>query len=413
MIKPISKKGKFLRFPDDFLWGVSTSSHQIEGGNLNDWSEWESAPARIEQLKQAGKDPDDYICGLACDSYNRYKEDASLVKELGCGAYRFGIEWSRIEPEDGKFNLAEVKHYRDVLEDLRERGLRPVVTLWHWTNPSWLARSGGWTNKEVAAKYLRYVEFIVKELGEYVHFWVTLNEPMAHIGFGYLRGNFPPGKRGDIIGAIKTYKNLVKAHNSAYQIIHRHFSRAQVGFTSLTDYFEPADKRNPLDQMLNSIFRYFHHRMFLNAVSKRLDFIGVDYYFHQKVSWWPPFKRNENKKVNDMGWEIFPEGIYHVLKYLARFKKPIYIMENGLADAADAERADFIRDHLSYVHQAIVEGIDVRGYFYWSLLDNFEWAHGFGPKFGLFAVDRKTFARIKRPSADVYADICKKNGLVA
>jgi len=418
----IKNSQKILKFPKDFLWGVSTSAYQIEGGIINDWSRWEHAnSARLaaeaakryanapRRIKKEALAPDNYICGSACDSYNKYEEDAKLVKGLDCGAYRLGIEWARIEPEQGKWDLKEIEHYRKVLQNLKDNNLKAVLTLWHWTNPVWLADRGGWANKESINYYLRYVELIVRELGDLVDFWITLNEPMAHVGFSYLLGSFPPNRKIDIIGAFKVTRNLILAHNLAYKKIHEIIGNAQVSFTSLTDYFEPANKFNPLDICLNSIVRYFHHRYYINRVKDQLDFIAFDYYFHQRISWLPPFRANLNKEVNDMGWEIYPEGIYYVLKYFNRFKKPIMVMENGLADAGDEKRADFIREHLKYVHKAISEGIDVRGYFYWSLLDNFEWADGWSPKFGLYRVDRKTFARAPRPSAKVYAEICKNN----
>ncbi|MBU0636876.1 MAG: glycoside hydrolase family 1 protein [Patescibacteria group bacterium] len=400
---------KILKFPQNFLWGVSTSAYQIEGGIINDWSEWEKSESKIKKLKSENKNPEDFICGQACDSYNKYEEDFDLAKKLNCKAYRLGIEWARIEPIKGQFNLVEIEHYKKVLSAAKKRNLQVVLTLWHWTNPVWLTQLGGWANKKVVDYFINYVELIVKELGQDVDFWITLNEPMAHIGFGYIRGNFPPNQKGKLLNAIRVYKNLVKAHQMAYKKIHQFLPYSQVSFTSLTDYFEPANKANPFDCLAVILARYFHHRKFFNQVVKSLDFIAFDYYFHNRLSWHPPFKVNLNKEINDMGWEIYPKGIYHVLKYFSKFNKPIYIMENGIADASDCKRSKFIIDHLKYVYQAISKGIDVRGYFYWSLLDNFEWAHGWIPKFGLYSVDRKTFIRKARPSAEVYANVCQKN----
>jgi len=156
---------------------------------------------------------------------------------------------------------------------------------------------------------------------------------------------------------------------------------------------------------------YLANTKFLNKINNHLDYIGFDYYFHHRVVWYPPFIKNKNKKTTDMGWEIYPEGIYHVLRYLAKFNKPILILENGLADKDDKYRAGFIKEHLYWIHKAIKDNVDVRGYFYWSLLDNFEWAGGYGPKFGLHEVDRKTFERTPRPSAKVYAKICTNNAV--
>ncbi|MBD3247996.1 family 1 glycosylhydrolase, partial [Candidatus Falkowbacteria bacterium] len=186
---------------------------------------------------------------------------------------------------------------------------------------------------------------------------------------------------------------------------------ARVSITKLTNDFEPACRWNPIESFLAIIFNYFYNTLFLEKIEKELDYIGVDYYFHNRMVWHPPFIKNKNKKVNDLGWEIYPKGIYHALKSLKKFNKPIIVLENGLADAKDKHRKDFINDHLYYVHKAIEEGIDIKGYFHWSLLDNFEWAEGWAPKFGLFKVDRETFEREPRPSAKAYSKICKNNSL--
>lgn len=419
---------KILNFPKGFLWGTSTSAYQIEGGNLNNWTEWEQAHCRrfAEEaamknsnasavLKEELNKPNNYICGRACDSYNRYEVDFDLAVKISNNTVRLGIEWSRIEPEEGKWEEEEIKHYKKVLRAAKQRNLKTIVTLWHWPVPLWLEKSdkrGGWANKKAVGYFKRYAEKVAEEFGDLVDFWITINEPMCLIGFGYILAVHPPGRKKDFIGLIKVFGNLVKAHNVGYKAIHKILPDSKVGFSCIIDYFEPANKWNPLDWLFTAIGRYFHHRKLLNKVYKKSDFLGLNYYFHNKISWRPPFKINENKEINDMGWEIYPEGIYHVLKYLDKFKKPIIITENGIADENDDQRSRFIISHLKYIHQAIREGVDVRGYMHWSLLDNFEWAWGFGPKFGLHSVDRKTFERKPRPSAAVYADICKNNRIV-
>ncbi|MDP2709498.1 MAG: glycoside hydrolase family 1 protein [bacterium] len=405
-------KQKILKFPAGFLWGSSTSAYQIEGGNENDWSQWEKSEDRISQLKNQGKNPGDYICGSACDSYDLYEKDLDLSLELNNNAVKLGLEWSRLEPEAGQWNMEAVEHYRRVLQAAKKRNLKTFVCLWHWTNPLWLTAFGGWTDKKSVDYFQRYAQFVARELGGLVDYWITLNEPMAPIGFGYLRGNFPPARRGDLIGAYLAYRNLTRAHNAGYRAIHKILPRAKVGFISLTDFFEPANVFNPLDWLLIILARYLHHRAFLNRVEKYLDFIGVNYYFHNRLSAWPPFKVNENREINEMGWEIYPAGIYHVVKYMNRLNIPIFITENGIADADDNQRAKFIIEHLRYIHQAISQGAPVKGYFHWSLIDNFEWAHGWTQKFGLYAVDRQTFKRAARPSAKVYAQICKNNQVI-
>ncbi|MBI4779178.1 glycoside hydrolase family 1 protein, partial [Candidatus Falkowbacteria bacterium] len=380
---------QILKFPVGFLWGVSTSAYQIEGGITNDWSQWERSAVRTKELKAEGKNPDDFICGRACDSYNRYEEDFSLAEKLNCGAYRLGVEWARLEPVKGCFNQAEIEYYKKILQVAKKRNLKIILTLWHWTSPVWLMAEGGWANKKAVEYFSRYVKLIADELGEFVDYWVTINEPMVYVANGYLTGKFPPNKK-NAWQALKDYNNLIKAHRSSYEIIHEKFPRAKVGLTMLTNFFEPARKGHPLEIVFAKLANHCWNNRFVKKLKNEFDFLGLDYYFHDRIIWRPPFIKNENKKITDMGWEIYPVGIYRVLKNYKKFNKPLFIMENGLADAHDDQRAEFIVNHLKYVHQAIGEGINVQGYFYWSLIDNFEWARGYGPKFGLYAVDRKT-----------------------
>jgi len=400
------KKKNLLKFPENFLWGVSTSAYQIEGGIKNDWSEWE-----MKRIRERGLDSANFFAGISCDSYNRYKEDLQLINDLNCGAYRFGIEWSRIEPLEGEYDMNEIKHYRKILVEMRRKKIKSVVTIWHWTNPIWLSNKGGWSNDQVIAHFTAYSELLIKELGDLVDFWVTLNEPMIHVLNGYVINKFPPQNFFKLKKAKKVFDNLYQAHNKVYELFHQINPEVQVGFTQIINFIEPNKKWNLFDNLVSRIFKYFWNESFLEKTKNRLDYIGVDYYFHDRVSFWPPFKRNENKKVNDMGWEIYPEGIYHVAKFLEKYNLPIYIMENGLPDAEDRLRENFIKNHLVFLHKAIEEGVPVKGYFYWSLLDNFEWAAGFSARFGLYEVDRKTLNRTARKSAYYYGGICGNNSL--
>jgi len=399
---------KEIKFPKGFLWGTSTSAYQIEGGITNDWSEWEKSEARSKKLKKNGKNPADYICGNGCSSYNRYKEDLDLAVSLNTNSIRIGIEWARIQPDKDVWDVEAINHYRDILREAKKRNLKTAVTLWHWTNPTWVTDEGGWAKKCAIEYYLGYVDFVIENLGGEIDYWITLNEPLIHVFNGYIRGIFPPAKN-NIFKAFKAFNNLAEAHKRAYEKIHNYFPDAMVGITALINDFEPARPWLIPEKILANIFHYFWNHKFLKKIKNDMDYAGLDYYFHDRIVWYPPFRKNLNKKTTDLGWEIYPQGMYRAIKYLSGFNKPIIIMENGLADSADSRRAEFIKEHLSYVHKAIAEGADVRGYFHWSLLDNFEWALGWSPKFGLFAVDRSTFARTKRASADVYAEICKNN----
>lgn len=401
----------FLAFPRGFLWGTATAAHQVEGYAHNDWSEWEQSEARLRDLKARNLKIEDFVSGKACDSYNRWREDLDLVQELGCNAYRFSLEWSRLEPEEGSWNMAEMERYKTILKEMRQRGIRSFVTLWHWTNPVWVAKEGGWANRKIVERFERFAGFVAEHLGEHIDFWVTLNEPLMHIAHGYFTGKFPPNRKKDLFGSLKVLNNLANAHKSAYRAIHGRFPEAQVSIAMTSGYFSSAHKNNPIERLIVAIAHYLRNELFVRRIAGHYDYLGVNYYHHDRIVWYPPFKKNLNERVSDFGWEIYPEGIYHVLKNYGKYGKPIYILENGVADREDKLRKDFIIDHLKHVHRAIGEGADVRGYFYWSLLDNFEWADGYGMKFGLFAVDSRTCERTKRPSADTYSSICEGNGL--
>jgi len=413
-----------LEFPDNFFWGAATSAHQVEGGNYNDWSEWEKAnAARLAAVAAKRADwpdyilhppaggptplqPENYISGRACDHYNRFEQDFDIAKQLGHNAHRFSIEWSRIEPEEGKFNEAEIEHYRKVILALRERGLEPFVTLWHWTNPLWVLKFGGPESKKFPLYFSRYAKLMVEKLGMSARYWITLNEPTSVILNSYTRGNWPPQKK-NLILAQRVFKNLADAHKLAYAEIHKTQNSASVGLANILTFYEPATK-SLLDGLSASIVRYFGNKKFLRLTGDSHDFFATQYYMHARIGF--PLKSIISGRNNsDLSWEIYPEGIYHILKDLKKYKRPIYITENGIADARDEKRSEFIKAHLQWIHRAIEEGIDVRGYFYWSLLDNFEWDRGFWPRFGLVEVDYKTLERKIRPSAWEYAKICREN----
>lgn len=421
---------KILKFPEGFLWGAVTSAHQVEGGNNNDWTEWEKANAeRLAKESQSRyahwmknwldiklevQDPKNYISGKAAGHYNRFREDFNIAKSLGHNAHRFSIEWSRIEPEEGKFNKKEIEHYHEVLHALRERGIEPFVTLWHWTNPIWIRDIGGWENKNTIEYFLRYVERIIHEYKNLARFWMPLNEPGSFVGMAYIQEAFPPQKR-NLFTANRVFNNLMNAYRKSYAVIKKIDSKSEVGLSHYATYMEPYKNRIH-NKIIVSILDYIRNWRFLNTVNDCNDFVGIQYYHHDLINlkfgkgrWGPIEIKNENKWTNDVGWEIYPEGIYHILKRAAKYRKPIYITENGTADANDNHRTKFIKEHLKYVSQAISEGVDVRGYFYWSLLDNFEWDKGFWPRFGLIEIDYKTLERKPRPSSYVYAEIAKSN----
>jgi len=423
-------KEETLKFPEGFYWGSSTSAHQVEGNNHNDWTEWErkNAERLAREAKEKYQDwqvkkfpemlrPENYISGVACDHYGRYKEDFDIAKSLGHNAHRFSIEWSRVEPKKGEFKKEVIEHYWEVITALKKRGLEPFVTLWHWTNPLWIRDIGGWENKKTIEYFTRYVEKIIDELGNEVKFWIVLNEPTVYLSQSYIVKAFPPQKR-NFLAFFKIYRNLAEAYNKAYQLIHRSNRQYYVGLANNISFVEPKHRYCLADQFLSRLYGYFGSERMYKLTDGNYDFLSIQYYFHDVLCIYDILryllgvshsKNRERKVKTDLGWDIFPEGIYHVLNNLKKYNKPIYITENGLADKDDKKRIEFIKKHLYWTHRAISEGVDVRGYFYWSLLDNFEWDEGFWPRFGLAAVDRKTMKRTVRPSAKEYGKICKNN----
>lgn len=399
-------KNSILKFPKGFLWGAANSAHQVEGGNLNDWTIWEEENAEklAKQARDYWKDwqqemfPEmlnakNYISRTACDHYHHFKRDFDIAQSLNHNTHRFSIEWSRIEPIEGKFDQKEIEHYRQVLIALKKRGLEPFVTLHHFTLPIWLTKKGGWLNPKTPYYFDRYVKIISENLFDQVNFWITINEPNVYSSNSFLRGTWPSQKK-NVFKYFKVLNNLAKAHSLAYRALHLIDLDCQVGIA-----------KNNIDFKHNPIISYFWNSYFLNKISAEQDFIGLNYYFHSH------FIEKKNLPFSGLGWKIFPEGIYHVLKGLKKYDKPIYITENGIASVQDETRIKFIKDHLSWVHKAIQEGVDVKGYFYWSLLDNFEWDKGFWPRFGLVKVNYQTLERKIRSSAKYYAKICKENKL--
>lgn len=389
---------KILKFPKGFLWGTATSSYQVEGGIKNDWTEF-------------------YDAGITCNYYNLYEKDFDLIKSFYQNAYRFSVEWARVEPEEGKFNEKEIEHYQEMILALKERNITPFLTLHHFTNPIWFYEKGGWENQKATFYFSRFVEKIVNNFKNLVEFWITFNEPKILISHGFLSGEWPPFKK-NIFSAARIFKNIKKSHQEVFKVIKGINSDLKVGIVNVNDYFEPFRKDNILDRAVSNVLKYFSNDIFWKDID--LDFIGLNYYSRNRAGFRSPFRKSSAEKTipsegvfSDIGWEVYPQGIYHVLRDLKEYNLPIYITENGLADAKDQYRKDFIKDHLFYVHKAIDEGVDVKGYFHWSLMDNFEWAKGFTPRFGLVEIDYKTMERKPRSSALYYAEICKENALIA
>ena len=385
-----------FEFPKGFLWGAATSAHQVEGNNKNDWTEWESSPQRVADLVGRNLNPGDYISGEACDHYRRFRSDFDIAKSLGHNAHRFSIEWSRIEPEEGKFNEHEIEHYREVVKALRERGIEPFVTLWHWTLPLWVRDRGGWESPDIAARFALYCKRVAEEFRQDIKFWAVLNEPQYWLWRAYFQGDFPPHKR-NFFAAARVHQHLVQAHKAAYRALKAVNQDFSVGVVESTGWFEPHVARFFLQGIRNFLFP--------SRVRGNFDFFGLNYYRRETL-----FGKHGAGSISDIGWDIYPDGFYAIAKECyRRFKKPIIVTENGIADANDTKRAAYIRDHILAMRKAMQEGVDVRGYLHWSLLDNFEWDSGFGPRFGLVEVDYKTQERKIRASALEYKKIIETN----
>jgi len=403
-----------LKFPEGFLWGAATSSYQVEGNNSNsDWWEWE---------KQGKADNES---GIACDYWNRYKSDHDLLSELGVNLFRSSIEWSRIEPEEGVFSQDAIEHYREIFQDLKKRNIKTQITLWWWTSPLWFQEKYGFHKYASVKIFSRYVEKVTEELGDLIDIFITFNEPMVPLGQGYLAGAFPPGFRSPC-KFMRAVNNIAAAHKEAYEIIHKIKPEAQVGITYLYNWYE-SEGFGLLLNLINKIAQWYRIDLLGNKIKGYQDYVGVNYYRLGKIK----FDRKnikmdsrnqtylgftiEEDQGNVMKWITYPEGIYKVLKEASlNFKLPLYITENGgptHAGLEDDERVKFIQEHLRFVHKAIKEGIDVRGYNFWSLVDNLEWLYGYEPKFGLIEIDRQTLERTPRRSFYEYAKICKSNEL--
>ena len=388
-------KQKSFKLPASFLYGAASSSHQVEGNNINnDW--WHE-----EQLGKLPKSGD------ATDHYNRFREDFALAKKIGLNAMRISIEWSRIQPEPDVWDMEEVAHYRKVLNEMKAKGLTRMVTLHHFTLPMWLYNKGGFENGQIVFAFMHYAKFIADELGDEIDLWVTINEPEIYTSMTSQWGKWPPYSTSPL-RALSVFKNLAKAHIAAYKVIKSVKPDAQIGIAKNNIYFEPFKANSWLDRKAVQLSNSFRNHWFLNKIKDDMDFIGLNYYYYRAitVTWNGIKERNKNVPKSDMGWQTFPEGIYHLLTDLARkYNKPLYITENGIANARDDMRKDFIRQHLYWTSRAIAKGADVRGYFYWSLTDTHEWQDGFDPKFGLIEIDFANQKRTIRPSADIFKEL--------
>jgi beta-glucosidase len=422
-----------LTFPPGFLWGTATSAHQVEGQNSNNqWWDWEQQPGRIWHSDRSGE---------ACGWWRDPEPDFDRVAALGQNAHRLSIEWSRIEPREGVFDDAALDRYRAMLLSLRRRGITPMITLHHFTNPRWLETQGGWLHPATPQLFARFAARAVAVLGDLCELWCTINEPMVYVTQGYLLGIWPPGRR-DIVGAIRAAAGLLRGHAAAAAAIRNINPAIQIGIVHQLRLFDPATPA-ARDVAVAAIWDYLFNVIVLHALRtgrvlppfgsgrvwpalrESCDFFGLNYYTRERVAfdvrqpglmfgrrYTPPDVLQSQAGFEGKTYgEIYPAGIYRALRRAASLRLPIYITETGLPDDDDDQRPGFMLGHLAAAHRAIHDGVDLRGIFLWTLIDNFEWTEGWGLRFGLYALDERTGARRRRPSAALYAAIARANAI--
>ncbi len=387
-----------ISFPDGFQWGTATAAHQIEGGNVNnDWWEFEHDPTSgcVDRS------------GDACDSFHRYPEDIALVAALGLTFYRFSLEWSRIEPEEGEFSRSALDHYRRMLATCREHDLVPMVTYHHFTHPRWLAAAGTWEAPQAVDRFARYCERVTGHLGDLIGMAGTLNEPNVVATMGWRFGIFPPQVR-DRDRRANVNDALVAAHRAAVEAIRSGPGEFPVGLTlSMTDFQTLPGGEEWVERI-----RRPSEDVYLEATGGD-DFIGVQTYTRSRVGPDGSLGPEPGIPTTQMGYEFYPEALEGTIRraWLKTGGLPVLVTENGIGTDDDETRIEYVTRALAGVRRCLDDGIDVRGYFYWSLLDNFEWVLGYGPTFGLVEVDRQTFERRAKPSAAWLGGVAKSNGL--
>ena len=417
-----------FNFPKGFLWGTATASHQVEGNNTNNnWHYWE----------KEGHITPGHSCGLACDWWGgRWREDFDRASEAGQNTHRLSIEWSRIQPTQDRWDEDALDNYRQMLRGLTERGLTPMVTLHHFTDPLWLMFLGGWEYEPVISHFEAYVRRVVEALGDYVNLWCTINEPNVYAVLGYVFGDFPPGKK-NLGAALRVMTNLVRGHAAAYHAIKELQPTSRVGMAVNYRGMLPAHKFSPVDKFLANTLSRVYNDFFPRAAkdgilrfftkSKRLpeakgtqEYMGLNYYTREYVAFNPfaPgnfFSKNSYDPDSELSPTGFianePLGFFDALKWSLQFNVPIFVTENGVEDHEDSMRRRYLAQHIHQLWRGVNVNWPIEGYYHWSLVDNFEWERGWTQRFGLWELDTETQARRKRPSADLYAAICKENAL--
>lgn len=410
-------------FPADFLWGTASASYQVEGNNQNsDWWAWEQQDGRIWEGHRSGR---------ACDWWENAEADLDRAADLGTNAHRLSLEWSRIEPEPSVFDEGAIDRYRQILQAMHERGIEPMVTLHHFSNPLWLVEKGDFDSELVVDYFRRYVAKVVDKLGDLVPKWITINEPMVYLVMRYLDRVFPAPRRPGLWAMRQAAYHLLCCHAAAYQTIKEKYPQALVGVAKNMVAIDPRPEGNPLDlwwanqlswlfndwwmeAMVDGRLRWPLGRGRINHLAGSFDFTGINYYTRFYVRFLGYYQRDwgPNAVVSDTNYgEVYPAGIYRVIKHALRYNKPIYITENGLPDKGDTLRPSFLLTHLREIWRAISFNFPVMGYYHWTLVDNFEWDRGWLQRFGLYALDPQTQERKLRASGRLYGEICHSRAI--
>lgn len=408
-----------------FLWGAATSAYQVEGAPENDWTAWEA----LGRLKAPGA-----RCGRAAGHRERWRSDLALLPTIGANAYRYSVEWSRIEPRPDHFDDRALEHERRVVDFLVSRGIEPVLTVHHYTHPRWFWDKGGWENPESVRWFARMARTVAQAVGPGVRLWIPFNEPIVFLLGGYVAGLIPPGLKS-FAAASRALEGILRAHVEAAAAVRSVIPQARFGFAHNMLAFAADRPDSPLDKRLVPAADRLYNMAVLEALATgRMDwsfpgegraifevpalpgandFIGVNYYSRVHLRFQPTarpmaeyaYRDPEGRGLTDTGWEVHPEGFDRALRAAAQVGLPLFVTENGIATDDDRRRCDFLREHALVLSHLRESGLPIEGYFYWSLLDNFEWLEGFRPRFGLFGVDYATFARRRRPSADLFASL--------
>lgn len=408
------------KFPKRFLWGAATSAHQVEGGNHNQWSVWELENAKSlaaqaeyqygdlenwDDIKPMAKQPGNYVSGKAVDHFRLFDQDIALAKKLNMNALRFSVEWSRIEPKQGSWDVEAINHYKKYVSELKKAGIEPILTLFHFTLPVWFAEMGGFEKRSNVKLFVGFAEKIASELGADITYVITLNEPEVYAYESYHLGHWPPARMSKRL-AHRVMSNLAYAHNQTSRSLHGMSRRYKVSIAKNSTFYYAGDDA-VLSVRTADVLQYAQDDYFLKKVVKTCDFIGVNFYFSNRVYGYRV--HNPGQHVSDMGWDMSPGDLEHALERLhAKYGLPIIVTENGCADESDEKRQWWLTHTILAMQRALAEGVDVRGYLHWSLLDNFEWDKGRWPRFGLIAVDYKTMERTVRPSGRRYGTFIKK-----